>query len=192
LYWLGFYPDVIRTILQLTTYKEQLPIGAATSPLLFNLVLHVIDLKIDRYLKSMDRPDIIYTRFFDDLIFSSQKEILLDIRKGIISILAEHGLNIKRKKTFYQDVMKKALQTVGLTITLNGVILSKKCRRNLEGILWLAIRDPLKWKFVIDGKLGLFKMVYGAAHLPKRIDFLVQEFDCAYADAWHKAHSHGG
>ena len=180
---IGFYSDVVQTIIELNTYKNHLPIGFAASPLLFNLVLNVIDNRIARFIRD---KKIIMTRYFDDYVFSSQSEIPLKIRNEVILALKSHGLRPHPQKTIYQNVKEKAIQVTGLTITDHGIILSKERRRNFEGILWLAIREPMKWKPVVDGKLGLFKMVYGN-NLPKRISYLIQEFDLSYAQAWRKS-----
>jgi len=186
---IGFYPDVVNTLIELNTYQDRLPIGFPASPLLFNLVLNVADNRIAYLLRNSSDlfPEwgFTFTRFFDDFIVSSPFEIPFEIRERIKLVLAEWGFKLHPKKTFYLDVTKKAAQTVGLTITDHGIVLSKKRRRNMEGILWLAIRDPFKWRSKVYGKLGLFRMVYGH-DLPKRIDMLFQEFEAAYADAWRK------
>ncbi len=182
---LDFYPDVVQTLMEINTYRNKLPIGFAASPLLFNLALNEFDNRITAHLSSRNRPDIAYTRFYDDLIFSSQNEIGQEIGEIIAKLLAEFSFKLKERKTFYGDVKKKAVKFTGLTITENGIILSKKKRKNFEGFLHLAKEDPLKWKPKVAGKLGLFKMIYGN-DLPRKIDRLLQEFDFAYAQAWRK------
>ncbi len=185
---LGFYPDVVQTLVEINTHRDKLPIGFAASPLLFNLALNEFDNRIIARLAGQDRADIVYTRFYDDLIFSSQNEIGQEVGGIIADLLTEFGFKLKERKTFYGDVKKKAIKFTGLTITGKGIILSKKKRRNFEGFLHLAKKDPLGWKPKVAGKLGLFKMIYGH-NLPRKIDLLLQEFDLDYADAWRREHN---
>lgn len=66
----GFSPPVSKLITQLTTYKGRLPQGTSTSSYLANLVFSLIDKELVNFCKI---HDIHYTRYVDDLIFSSQK-----------------------------------------------------------------------------------------------------------------------
>jgi len=187
---IGLYPDVAQTIIELNTYNNHLPIGFGASPLLFNLILNVVDNRIAYFLQQQtdvfSEWKIVFTRYYDDCIISSLFEIEKYVREGIKEILLDYGFRLHPRKTIYQDVTKKAIKQVGLTITDHGIILSKQRRRNMEGVLLLAIRDPEKWKPIIDGKIGFFKMIYGK-DLPKRIDKFLQEFDHAHAQAWRKS-----
>lgn len=185
---LDFYPDVVQTLIEINTHRDQLPIGFAASPLLFNLALHSFDIKIVQLLTNVyDRPDVVYTRYYDDLVFSSPNE-LGPLKETVSDVLEEFGFSLKDRKTFYGDVQQNRICFTGLTITPQGITLSKKKRKNFEGLLLLAQHDPLKWKPKVAGKLGLFHMVY-EHHLPRKIDYLLQNFDAAYATAWR--HYHG-
>jgi hypothetical protein len=88
------------------------------------------------------------------------------------------------KKTKYQDLEKGVIQVTGLTISSHGIIMSKQRRQNVEGLLWLAEKEPLRFAPIVHGKMGLVKLVYGL-NFPKKIDLLFQEFEASYAEAWH-------
>lgn len=183
-YWLEFYDDPVEAIMQLTTYKRRLIIGAATSPLLFNLFFSVIDKKIMDFLRDYysDTSPVVYTRYYDDLVFSSLYPISPDVRSGIKRILAEHMLLCHDRKTHYQDVFKKPLEVVGLSISKKGIGITKQRRRHMEGLLRMAIDNPLKWRQLVAGKMSLFVQVYGWTNLPLTIDKLIEAFDMAVAD----------
>ncbi|WP_313098977.1 reverse transcriptase family protein [Epilithonimonas sp.] len=75
-----------------------LPQGAPTSPMLANLVFEKIDIEI---LKLIKNRNIIYSRWIDDLTFSS-KEDMKYLNLDIIRIITDRGVKISRKKTTYR------------------------------------------------------------------------------------------
>ena len=81
---IGFYPDVAQVLIELNTYENHLPIGFASSPLLFNLLLNYFDNCIIFLLKE---EDIAYTRYYDDIVFSSSSPISNFIQQKIIKTL---------------------------------------------------------------------------------------------------------
>ena len=93
-----FSPDVAHILTRLTTYNGKVPQGAPTSTAIANLVFS----KVDKILIEICyQNEILYTRFVDDLSFSSIKDfeplvntIIKSIRKG--------GFKISRKKTHYK------------------------------------------------------------------------------------------
>lgn len=94
----GFSPDVSRLLTQLTTYKGELPQGTPTSTHIANLVSLPIDFQLIDFCSNRG---ITYTRFVDDLSFSSAKDFQA-ITHEIISIITSRGFSINHKKTFYK------------------------------------------------------------------------------------------
>ncbi len=67
--------DDIATILaQLTCYKGTLPQGASTSPLIANMICNIMDIRI---LKIAKKYRLDYTRYADDLTFSTNNKYFL-------------------------------------------------------------------------------------------------------------------
>ncbi len=65
------FPQSVATILaQLATFKNQLPQGAPTSPVLSNYICHRLDYDLIRLAQ---RNGSYYTRYADDLIFSADQ-----------------------------------------------------------------------------------------------------------------------
>ncbi len=94
----SFSADVSHLLTLLTTYKGCLPQGTPTSPHLANLVFLPIDKVLLEFCKE---KKIVYTRFVDDLSFSSQTDFK-DKTPNIIQIICDNGYNISHKKTFYK------------------------------------------------------------------------------------------
>ena len=60
--------DVAVILAQLTCYKGSLPQGAPTSPILTNLICHILDMKV---LSLAKKYRLDYTRYADDMTFST-------------------------------------------------------------------------------------------------------------------------
>lgn len=73
--------NIIDGIVKLVTYHGIVPQGAPTSPWVCNLVMNSYDYKIQKYCKE---NGIIYTRYADDMLFSS--EIKWDYTKTLAKV----------------------------------------------------------------------------------------------------------
>jgi RNA-directed DNA polymerase len=91
--FLGCSPPVSQLLTQLTTFKRHLPQGAATSPLLANLLIWMIDEPIRR---TCDELSVVYSTWIDDLAFSGGMARALI--QPAVSVLAAHGLRVGRHK----------------------------------------------------------------------------------------------
>lgn len=101
----GFSSGVANILTKLTTVKSPealrgdcLPQGASTSPYLANLVFNQVDEKLMAIIKI---NNLTYTRYFDDLTFSSNT-CFQEIIPEIIRIINSNGYQISRKKTTYK------------------------------------------------------------------------------------------
>ena len=109
--------DALEIIFQLCTIEDKIPQGAVTSPALSNVIFARIDQRILKYCQSVEErhkaeclrrkkeagnANIRYTRYADDLLFSSD---FLDFEENIYffrmiaKILRDNGFRVNRKKT---------------------------------------------------------------------------------------------
>lgn len=110
----------------LTTYGHSnsrhnayLPQGTKTSPILANLYF----LKTDRALQVFcEANEIIYTRFVDDLTFSSHR-CFKDKQTEIINIILSSGIKINRQKTHYKI---GSIEITGVKVFRSDLYFSKK------------------------------------------------------------------
>ncbi len=124
----GFSRVIARILSQLTTVdgelifrKKSLPQGAPTSTHLANLVFAKVDFEI---LKLIEGKNIVYTRWVDDLTFSS-KNPFESIKPDLIKIISANGLKINRKKTSQRT--KRSVIT-GIDTGNNTLRVSKEFR----------------------------------------------------------------
>ena len=135
---IGYNSKVAGVLANLCTYNDYLPQGAVTSPYIANLVCYHMDARINGY---CSRKDIVYTRYADDLTFSSNNRMLLNkVEKFIKYIVKDEGFVINEKKTRYlsNDVKKTV---TGITINGDSIHVDKKFKRNLRAQIYQSIKS---------------------------------------------------
>lgn len=179
--------------------RNVLPQGAATSPLITNVICQRLDYLLTGVAK---RFGLRYTRYADDITFSSQHNMFKEdgaFIKELRRIIAEQGFHIKESKV--------RLQQAAFRQEVTGLIVNKTVNVNQSYIkqlrMWLYNWErygydraysyflpsyfssktiPVKGKpdmaNVIDGKLNYLKMVKGENNemylkLKERFDFLI-------------------
>lgn len=94
---LGYSNIQATWLTKLTTFNHCLPQGTRTSPYLANLCLLPLDSKL---LELSKRYGITYTRYVDDLTFSSSEDFSAAISE-IIDTIIDHNMKISWRKTIY-------------------------------------------------------------------------------------------
>lgn len=95
---LGYSAHFAHWLTKLTTWKYELPQGTSTSPHLANLVFLEIDDKLIPFSKA---NNLTYTRYVDDLTFSSQQDFK-PVLNEILGIITSCDYKISYRKTSYQ------------------------------------------------------------------------------------------
>ena len=133
--------DLIANLCMLKTTDSwdgpSLPQGAPTSPMLANIVFERIDNKILELIKDLN---ITYTRWIDDLTFSSNTDFQKLI-PDILSLIGKNGLKISRKKTTYKT--NKSLIT-GVLVGMSSMKVTEKFRLKDNGTLTDAQKQGRK------------------------------------------------
>ena len=94
---LGYGKDVSGMLAHLCTLDGVLPQGAPTSPMLSNLVMRRIDKMIYEHCQD---HDITYTRYADDLTFSSNRRIEYGQLMGYVkTVMGNAGFSVNEEKT---------------------------------------------------------------------------------------------
>ncbi len=92
---LNFPSDLARFLAELCAYKGRLPMGAPTSPVLTNLVCIPLDQDLTHWSES---NELIYTRYADDMSFSSLEQLTTDQVAEIASWVQRYDLTINPQK----------------------------------------------------------------------------------------------
>jgi len=142
----GLHEDVARAISNIVCYQNKLPQGAPTSPVISNLIGSIMDIRLISLAK---KHGVFYTRYADDLTFSSNKKnfpkeiAYLDggkvhIGNSLSKIIVKCGFEINQSKSRLQ--FKDSRQDVtGLTVN-KKVNVSANYRGHAR-ILWHKIKN---------------------------------------------------
>lgn len=137
----------LEHIINLVTYNGILPVGSPSSPLISNSYLFELDNFLEDY---CIEHNIIYTRYSDDFIFSSNNEEEL---KDIINVLQKMFIDcgfddfeINEKKTKFQKQGFKKIVLLGLVLTHQGFItVDNKHKKEIEILLHFYLTDKEKF-----------------------------------------------
>lgn len=131
------YNNYISNILSnLCTYNGHLPQGAITSPRLANLVCYKLDNRIEKY---CSKREIAYTRYADDLTFSSDnRNILRNIHGMISKILLNEGFTVNEDKTNFMTP-KSHKSITGITVNDKLIKAPKQLKRLVRSMIHHAV-----------------------------------------------------
>jgi RNA-directed DNA polymerase len=123
--------------IKIVCYKRSLTIGSVTSPSISNFICYDLDIAI---VKLCSAHDVKYTRYADDLYFSSKKpNILKVIEKNVYTIVAQlkvpKKLKINNLKTHHTS-RKNKMSVTGLVLTNDGkVSLGRDKKRKIRSMV---------------------------------------------------------
>ncbi|MFL9938356.1 reverse transcriptase domain-containing protein [Paraburkholderia graminis] len=137
--------DHVDRIVELVTIDSALPIGFPASPLISNAVLHRFDDCFEDYCVARE---MVYTRYSDDIIVSSQnRDDLNNLVAAIEGTLKSVGLvqlKLNPEKTKITSIGRK-IKLLGLVILPNGTVsVDIKMKRHIETMLHFYITDSAK------------------------------------------------
>ncbi|PIQ07600.1 MAG: RNA-directed DNA polymerase [Ignavibacteriales bacterium CG18_big_fil_WC_8_21_14_2_50_31_20] len=131
-----FFPDItdelLIKIIAICSFEGSLPQGAPTSPILSNLVCYSLDLKLSELAIS---HNLDYTRFADDMTFSTNNKIVeLQLKNDINGIIQSEGFRLNEKK--YRVLKKRHRQSVtGITVN-EKINVTRKYIRGIRAALY--------------------------------------------------------
>ena len=125
-----FDENIATALALLTTYNGKLPAGAPSSPIISNFICYEMDNEIENF---CTRNQLTYTRYADDLTFSSDFVIGNDLLLDIISIINRHDFTINEKKLRLTN--KNSLQTVTGLVVNEKVNVNRKLIRNIRAMI---------------------------------------------------------
>lgn len=144
--------QIINFLVNIFFVDNHLPQGFSTSPILSNLFFKRADLRIEKYCIN---KNITYTRYVDDLLFSSDKNDLKGTKflSTIKYICNDFGLKINYKK------IKRGINT----FSLNGFVIDSEVRLSRKKLIYLKkVLFFLEHNFHKDNLNHLMSKEFGA------------------------------
>lgn len=135
---LDYEDHVVLGLTQLTTLHGCLPQGAPSSPMLSNLAFEWCDAQLHE-LSTMS--GIKYTRYADDLTFSSQERIPTEIVDKISAIISVMGYSLNKNKTKFMGPNQQQ-EVTGIHIGPQDVGLDRKFLNSCRGWFHTALVNP--------------------------------------------------
>ena len=166
-----FSKGLVQMLCRLTCFNGRLPVGSPTSPPVSNFAMIPVD---NALLKWSRANDIIYTRFVDDLTFSSAKPITSGTLAKVEEMLYEHRWKINYDKVvlFGREDVKKVTglelrDRVSAPEAFFGEVDKDIVR--LEKAKELVVRAPFhessawirKLEQHVNGQINFIGMIYG-------------------------------
>jgi RNA-directed DNA polymerase len=114
----------------LTTYQKCLPTGAPSSPVISNFICYDMDVALIEFCKS---HQLTYTRYADDLTFSSDEYVEQSIIEALKTIIQNHHFKINPKKTRLQSKFRR--QTVTGLVVNDKVNVNRRFIKNTRAMI---------------------------------------------------------
>lgn len=169
--------EVAVTIAQIACYNGVLPQGAPSSPIITNLICQTLDIHV---LKIAKKYKLDYTRYADDLTFSTNKKDFLDIKDKFFNDLKREiqksGFSINDSKTrlMYHDSRQ----------IVTGLVVNQKI--NVPRDFYRTTRAMLHslyttGEFKLNGENGTMAQLEGRLSFIDQIEFYNNKHDISGA-----------
>lgn len=151
----------IALIDKIVFLDEGLIMGAPSSPMIANRAMITIDEEINTYCK-ISNPPLVYTRYSDDLFFSSKQKIDTSAIEYIDSILHKYNLSLNRRKTKLMGRGSNRMMAGVAINASNKLSLGQKRKKYLKKVLYsfcLSESPSKESAYQLQGLLSFAKMI---------------------------------
>lgn len=143
----------IDLIIGLTLYEKHLTIGSVSAPIISNLIMYNIDNELGVI---GDNYNCTYSRYADDMVFSSNEYIPADIVKHISEVLKVGGFMINNKKTYFMNSKNRKIVT-GVIVNNKRLTVGRKKRDEIKKMVYLKCKFNFGDSNIIKGNLSFLK-----------------------------------
>lgn len=148
-----FNEQIATALTLLTTFEGQLPIGGPTSPAISNFICLELDADLISFCK---QHDLTFSRYADDLTFSSNETISNNHILDIINLIKKNNFEINEKKLRLKSANRRQTVT-GLTVN-EKVNVDRKLLKKIRAMLhdlsksgtYLATLRHFKYRSIVE------------------------------------------
>lgn len=179
----SFNDRVSASMARLTTFDNHLCQGFCTSPDLANFVAW----KLDRRLMAMaEKMGIVYTRYADDLTFSSSNDEVRvgGVRRLVTKIVEDEGFRVNEDKVAIMGIGRRQVVT-GLVVSDTGINLPRRTRRLLRSAVHHWREQTPERRMSIRGWISYLHAVDPL--LARKLILLIDEAEREEARTWTKS-----
>lgn len=150
----------VDELLSFISYKKHFVQGCVTSPYLSNIIFKEIDEEIVYKFKKI--PNFQYTRYSDDIVISSSKEINVSVLNDLKILLNAKKFKINDKKTYFTS-NGNSIKITGLNLYKQSSIkVGTKYKKDLKNMIYHKLKYGSKSREtceLIIGKLMFLKYI---------------------------------
>jgi len=158
--------EVATVIAQLSCYNGSLPQGAPSSPIITNYICQIFDFRV---LAIAKRFKLDYTRYADDLTFSTNNRAFIDTQEDfhreLTKIIESAGFRINKDKTRLQYKDSKQ-EVTGLVVNKKLSVDREYCRKTKA----MAFNLYKQGDFTINDEEGSIKQLEGRFSFINQLD----------------------
>jgi len=173
--WRSWFPEMPAATQEmltlLCTHKNYLPMGAPSSAVLSNMCMTDLDRQLMHFCKE---KNIIYTRYVDDMSFSSDDATLADMDAPIQELVNKYGFNINLSKRKYYT-KSDAKHITGLILHEEEITVEKELLKNMRRCI--KEYERMKWlqrQMQMDKKWLQYKIKHMEQSISGQLAFLLQ------------------
>jgi RNA-directed DNA polymerase len=159
-------PHIATVIAQIACYNNQLPQGSPCSPVITNLITHILDIRLAEL---ATKYSCTYTRYADDITFSTRKKVfppdIMQEKNGQYTVGKKLSFEVKRAG-FSINNKKTRIQYQDSRQNVTGLIVNQK--PNVRKEYWRTARSQCNTLF----KTGSFTKKQNEAIVPGNINEL--------------------
>jgi len=137
---MGYSSRAADLLTEFCTLKGKLPQGAPSSPTISNIVFEKVDIELEEF---SQKYGLKYSRYADDLCFSSQEPISKNVLRLLKPILGSAGFSLNRNKTRFSGLGDR-MEVTGLVIN-DKIQLPRKWRNNARALFFQASQSPIEY-----------------------------------------------
>jgi len=172
----SFNKDVSTILAQICCYKNGLPQGAPTSPIIANLICYRFDTRMIQFAK---KNRLFYTRYADDITLSSKimfKKNIIRFRGNDFSfpVLSNETKNIFKENGFAINKEKTHFSTKSHRQKITGIIINKKINTSQKFIRQVRAMLHAWEKYGLDNAEKEFYHNYNKKYVGVDVDNLPQ------------------
>jgi len=108
---------------------------------------------------------VVYSRYIDDLTFSSSRPIGKRKRRALRDIIRNAGFPLSHRKSFVVDTEKERAVICGVGLYKGRIFVPRAYLKHLRGLVHKAAADSNISKQKVEGKMGVFRLISSSESL---------------------------